>query len=96
VEFGADGIVFSVGRVHASNNFISPETARKIVDVLPPFCASVLVTHLADGNEIVDLAKVTNVKTVQLDGDSTPEHVFVIRQQLQCAWESNRRSDVRS
>jgi phosphoribosylanthranilate isomerase len=82
IEYGTDALGFLVGQVHASDDFISAVQAKEIVDALPPFCSTVLVTHIADGKEIVQLAKETNVDTVQLHGVSTRSDVAVIRDKL--------------
>lgn len=82
VEYGADAVGFLVGQAHASQDFISPSLAREIVTKLPPFCSSVLVTHISDAHAIIELAKETCVSTIQLHGDSTLDDVVKIRNVL--------------
>lgn len=82
VEFGADAIGLLVGQRHTSNDFVDKEQAKSIVSALPPFCSSVLVTHLEDTGEIISLAQFTGVTTIQLHGDSTPEDALHIKKEL--------------
>jgi phosphoribosylanthranilate isomerase len=82
VKFGADAVGLLVGQKHSAKDFIDEGTARSIVEKLPPFCSSVLVTHLTDNDKIISLAKFIGTTTIQLHGDSTPEDVMYIRQRL--------------
>jgi len=82
IEFGADAVGLLVGQKHTSNDFIDKEQAKSIVRALPPFCSSVLVTHLEDNGEIIALAKFVGVTTIQLHGDSTPEDALHIKKEL--------------
>jgi len=72
-----------VGQVHHSTSaFLSPEQAAEIVACLPPFCSSVLVTHLSRPEEVLPVLKTANVTTLQLHGDTTPEEAVQIKRQL--------------
>jgi phosphoribosylanthranilate isomerase len=82
VRSGADAVGLLVGQVHTSNDFIDKDKARDIVDSLPPFCSSVLVTHLTECDEICDLAEYIGVSTIQLHGDSSPAQAKEIKQRL--------------
>jgi len=82
VEYGADAIGLLVGKVHASDDFISNELARKIVVSLPPFCSSVMVTHLKDAERIIELVKYLGVNAIQLHGGSTLEDIVKIERSL--------------
>lgn len=66
VNCGVDAIGLLVGRMHESNDFISEETAKEIIDSLPAFVFSVMITHLEDGDEIARIAKYINCNTIQL------------------------------
>lgn len=72
IGYGADAIGLLVGQQHSSADFIDENLAKSIVEVLPPFCSSVMVTHLTDVAVIIDLAKKIGVTTIQLHGDSKP------------------------
>lgn len=82
INYGADAIGLLVGQKHSSTDFIDSDTAKEIVEALPPFCASVLVTHLIDPKEIIDLATDIGVTTIQLHGDSTPDDAQTIKNGL--------------
>ncbi len=81
--FGADAVGFLIGKVHPSTGFfLNAEEARDIIDHLPPFCSTVLVTHLSRPQEVVRTALEANVNTIQLHGDTTPEEAREIKQKL--------------
>lgn len=82
ISLGSDAIGLLVGQQHASNDFIDGEQAKKIVNELPPFCSTVLVTHLEENEEIIDLAKYIGVSTIQLHGDSSPESAQYIKKRI--------------
>lgn len=82
VKAGADALGFLVGQVHTSSDFISKETAREIIEKLPPFVSTVLVTHLDDAEEIISLAAFTKVSTIQLHGDSIVDDMLLFRKKL--------------
>ena len=79
---GADAVGLLVGQVHTSNDFIDKDIARAIVESLPPFCSSVLVTHLTECDEICELAEYIGVSTIQLHGGSSPAQAKEIKQRL--------------
>ena len=66
VKYDCDAIGLLVGRSHNSDDFISVSKAKEIIDCLPPFISSVIITHLEDGDEIISILKETNANTVQL------------------------------
>ncbi len=82
VAAGADAVGFLVGQVHASPSFILPGTAARLATALPPYIQPVLVTHLTEPEEIVDLVGRTGIYTIQLHGGSTPEQVAALRDKL--------------
>lgn len=83
ISCGADAVGFLVGQVQYSTGvFITPEQTAKIIAVLPPFCSTVLVTHLAEPEQVVSAARIANVSTVQLHGNASAEQALRIKQQL--------------
>jgi len=75
-QMGADAI----GMVFAeSPRWISPAQARAIVDVLPPWVATVGVFVNADAETINHVVQRTRIGYVQLHGDEPPEIVSQIR-----------------
>lgn len=69
VEFGADAIGLLVGQEHNSKDFITIKQAKEIVNKMPPFVSTVLVTHIDDANQIIEMIKDIGVNTVQLHSD---------------------------
>lgn len=82
VAAGADAVGFLVGQRHPSPHFILPEHARRLASLLPPFITPVLVTHLTEPAEILQLADSTSITTVQLHGGSRPEQILPLRKRL--------------
>jgi phosphoribosylanthranilate isomerase len=83
IAHGADAVGFLVGQVHYSTGvFITPRQAAEIVAALPPFCSTVLVTHLARPEEVVNAARIANVSTIQLHGDSSAAEAARIKEEL--------------
>jgi len=83
ISFGADAVGFLVGQVRYSKSvFLSPGQAGEIVARLPPFCSSVLVTHLSRPEEVLPILNVVNATTLQLHGDTTPQKAAQIKEQL--------------
>lgn len=82
LEYGADALGFLVGRKYHSPDFLDESDAAAIVAALPPHASSVLVTHLADPDDIVTLATAIGVSTIQLHGDTSPAQARVIGHRL--------------
>ena len=83
ISFGADAVGFLVGKLHPStSSFLSPEQVSEIVAHLPPFCSTVLVTHLSRPEELIPLLKITNVTTLQLHGETTPQEAIQLKKQI--------------
>ena len=82
VNAGADAIGFLVGQRYPSQDFILPEKAARLAALLPPFVSPVLVTHLTDPGEILELIQKTGIFTIQLHGPSTPEQLGALRECL--------------
>ncbi len=82
INAGADAVGFLVGITHLAEDKISKEDARNIIEKLPPFVSTVLVTHLTDKDEIVELAKYLHVDTVQIHDYIPPEDVKYVREKL--------------
>ena len=65
---GADAIGFICGVTHHSEDALEEDAARALVRRVPPYVSTVLVTHLAEGEEILRLAASLGVDTIQLHG----------------------------
>ncbi len=68
VDAGADAVGFICGVTHASEDALTPGQARRLAGKVPPYVATVLVTHLEDAGEILDLAEHVGVDTIQVHG----------------------------
>lgn len=66
VKNNVDAIGLLVGQSHSSEDFITKQLAREIVQALPPYQVSTLITHLEKAEEIIDLINFTGVNCVQL------------------------------
>jgi len=83
INFGADAVGFLIGKVHHStSSFVTAEQAAGIISQLPPYCSTVLVTHMGRPDDVVRLAKESTVNTVQLHGDTTPKEALEVKEAL--------------
>ncbi|MGN6560252.1 MAG: phosphoribosylanthranilate isomerase [Candidatus Nitrosocosmicus sp.] len=84
IRFGADALGFQVGMRHKTEDEISPEEAKSIVALLPPFVSCVLVTHLQDAKTIISLLKlIPRITTVQLhEDDINLKEISAIREKI--------------
>ena len=79
-----DAVGFLVGQQHKSSDFISPQKARELSQLLPTSITPVLVTHMSRPEDISLLVSETDIKTLQLHGGSTVEQVIELRKLLPC------------
>lgn len=84
VEAGADAIGVIVGTTHLSEDELSAARAHEICTAAPAFISTVLVTHLPDPDEILHLADVIGVDTIQVHGDD------VSADSMQTLWRRRR------
>jgi len=82
IKAGANAVGFLVGITHLAEDKIDKDDAKKIIEHLPPFISSVLVTHLTDKNEIINLATELKVNTIQIHDYIKPDEVVFIRKQM--------------
>lgn len=68
VAAGADAVGFICGVTHKSEDALSEDAARDLANRTPPYVSTVLVTHLEDSSEILDLAAFIGVDTIQVHG----------------------------
>lgn len=82
ISAGANALGFLVGITHLAEDKISKEEARDIILKLPPFVSRVLVTHLTERNEIIELATYLNVDTIQIHDYISPADMDYIKVRL--------------
>ena len=66
IEAGADIVGLLVGQEHASTDFIDKNTAKKLCQYVNKRCDVSLVTHLTDGEKIIELSKFIGNNYIQL------------------------------
>ena len=82
IRAGANAVGFLVGITHLAEDKISKEDAKEVITQLPPFVSTVMVTHLTDKNEIVELTKYLGVNTVQIHDYIPPSDVLFVKESL--------------
>jgi phosphoribosylanthranilate isomerase len=78
LEAGADAVGFICGVTHVSEDALSQDTARRLARQTPPYVSRVLVTHLEDAREILDVADFVGVDTIQVHGLVTFETIAAV------------------
>lgn len=81
VAAGADTLGFHVGLVGARAPLESG-SAAKIIAELPDSVSSVMVTSVVEPERLIELARTTAAKTLQLYGDATPETILAVKKAL--------------
>lgn len=66
---GCDAIGFLVGQKHRASGFISAEFANELCHQTNPFISTVIVTHIEEANEIVNLLDIVDATTLQIHSD---------------------------
>ena len=69
IEAGANTIGLLLGVPEYIEDKITPEIAKQIVASVPEGVRTVMVTHLLDVNEIVEIAEYTGVSAIQVHND---------------------------
>ncbi len=80
VRWGADAIAFGVGKRYPSEDFISVEVAIQIIRQIPPLISKVLMTHLLQADEIINLCDQIGPDTLQLHSEILPMQIKIIRE----------------
>ena len=66
IEAGADFLGILVGQKYSSLDFVTKYEAKQIVDYANKYIKTVLVTHLTNADEIIDLVKYIGNDCIQL------------------------------
>lgn len=78
----ADLIGFLVGQNHKSDDFVTKEKAKEIVDFVNHRACCVLVTHLTNANEIIEISKFIGIDFLQLHSNLAENEVEKIANAL--------------
>lgn len=82
VRLGADALGFLVQLDYETADRLSVEDAAVLIQKLPPFVSSVLVTHCRALDVVVDICRLTKVTTVQLHGAFPLTDIPLLRHRL--------------
>jgi phosphoribosylanthranilate isomerase len=82
LEAGADAVGFLVGQRHSSTDFIEPSLASQLARAVPPFVATVLVTHEDDLATIALLAQAVPTQYIQLHSDMSARQLAMAHERL--------------
>jgi phosphoribosylanthranilate isomerase len=79
IRSGADALGFLIGLNYQTDDEIDPSAAKRIIAALPPFIASVLVTHRREPDWVAEMCHKIGCSTVQLHGDFPIEQIPALR-----------------
>ncbi len=82
IEAGANTIGLLLGVPEYVEDKITPEIAKQIVASVPEGVRTVMVTHLLDVNEIVEIAEYTGVTAIQVHNNLDTEGMKQLQQNL--------------
>ena len=80
ISAGADAVGFICGTTHFTEDGLTRAQARGLSELVPPFIERVLVTHLEDPDEIIELAAAVAVDTLQVHGVVTDDTVRRVKE----------------
>jgi len=79
---GADALGFLIGLTYETDDQVEPDFARRIIRHLPPFVASVLVTHRVDVPWVLRVLEEIGANTVQMHGPTQVQDLRALRDGL--------------
>src|SRR5262245_50183153 len=80
IELGADAVGFLVGLAYGSEDELTAAEAGKIVQSLPPYVGTTLVTHRARPADVITLCTEVRAQVVQLHGPYPVERIPELRE----------------
>ncbi|MFQ5647865.1 MAG: phosphoribosylanthranilate isomerase [Candidatus Aenigmatarchaeota archaeon] len=80
VEFGGDGIGFTLGLPGGPHDGLTEKKARDIIVKLPPLVSTVLITYHNTAEKVGELARYLGVTTVQLHNETDISEMKKIRE----------------
>jgi phosphoribosylanthranilate isomerase len=78
---GADFLGFHV-ELEGGRSPLTPEAAAEMIVALPEGATSVVVTSVVEPQRLIELARTTGAKIVQLYGDAAPEAIIKVKAAL--------------
>ncbi len=78
-NLGADALGFVFAE---SKRKITPEKAKEIIEILPPFITTVGIFLDTDLHEVNEICEYTSLDAVQLHGNETPEYCDKIKRKV--------------
>ena len=82
ISSGADALGFLIGLRYPTDDEVGIPLAAEIIATAPPFLSTVLVTHRADAQWVIETTKTIGANTIQLHGDFNPRDIPDLRMQL--------------
>lgn len=79
---GADALGFLIGLDYETDDQTDQTAARQLIRGLPPFVASVLVTHRLDLPWVLRICEEIGVNTVQMHGPTPAKDLQILRSKL--------------
>lgn len=79
VQGGADAVGLICGVTHVSEDALTAWEAARLATAVPPYVCVVLVTHLQEPGQILDLAAGVGADTIQLHGEIDPAVTAAVR-----------------
>jgi phosphoribosylanthranilate isomerase len=83
IEAGADAVGFITGVPVDTPREITPEQVGELVDGVPPFVTSVLVTMPETIEEAVELHEETGTDAIQIHGTLMPDQIGELRERVE-------------
>lgn len=81
-QAGADALGFTVRLPSGVHDDLTEVKARSIINVLPPFVATVAITYVSTAREAADLCRYLGVGAIQLHGDFPTQDLAPLRAML--------------
>jgi phosphoribosylanthranilate isomerase len=82
IQAGADAVGLIVGALHYTEDSLNPETANEILNRIPPFVNSVLVTHLLKAEDVLEVFQNVSTNTIQLQGNIEEREIRILKEML--------------
>ncbi|UDQ97835.1 hypothetical protein AAEX28_12675 [Lentisphaerota bacterium WC36G] len=82
IKLGCDNIGLKVGQLNRAKDFILLSTAQRLALKSLAFCPTFIITEYSDINEVLDLAKNSQSKTIELHGIFSLQEIALLRKNI--------------